>query len=92
MAHYKNRKQLTLMKRLSILAVVLLLAACGKKTTDKKTELAELKKQRTELDVKISKLETEVGTKDSGSVKEVTAVEITSGVFTNYVEIQGRVD
>ena len=48
--------------------IVFLAAACGKKTTDKKTELAELKKQQVEISQKIAALEAETGTKDS--VKE----------------------
>ena len=79
------------MKRILFIATIAFLAACSQ-PKDKKTELADLKKQRTELDSKIAKLEAEVGTKDSVVVKEVGVLEIQPSVFTNYVEIQGKVD
>ena len=79
------------MKRILSITTIALLAACSQ-PKDKKTELADLKKQRTELDSKIAKLEAEVGTKDSTVVKEVTVMELEPTTFTNYVEIQGKVD
>ena len=79
------------MRRILFIATIAFLAACSQ-PKDKKTELADLKKQRTELDSKIAKLEAEVGTKDSVAVKEVSVLELKPSVFTNYVEIQGKVD
>ena len=50
------------MKKGLILAIstTILIAACNK-PVDKKTELADLKKQKTELESKIKVLETELG-------------------------------
>lgn len=79
------------MKRILLIAAIAFLAACSQ-SKDKKTELTELKTQRTELDSKIAKLEAEVGAKDSVAVKEISVVEIKPSAFSNYVEIQGRVD
>jgi membrane fusion protein (multidrug efflux system) len=79
------------MKNLLFIAAIALLAACSK-PKDKKAELAELKKQRTELDAQIAKLETEVGGKDSIASKDVTIYEVKKMSFNNYVEIQGKVD
>lgn len=79
------------MKNLLFIAAIALLAACSK-PKDKKAELADLKKQRTELDAKIAKLEAEVGTKDSVTTKDVTVFEVKKTAFNNYVEIQGKVD
>ncbi|WP_423147227.1 efflux RND transporter periplasmic adaptor subunit [Rubrolithibacter danxiaensis] len=80
------------MKRLIYLATILIIASCGKKAVDKKTELAELKKQRSEIESKIAKLESEVGEKPAEKVSEVNVTEVVPVVFKNYVEVQGKVD
>ncbi|MBC7916138.1 MAG: efflux RND transporter periplasmic adaptor subunit [Pyrinomonadaceae bacterium] len=79
------------MKRLIYLAIILVIAACGK-PKDKKAELADLKKQRIELDKKIAVLEKEAGTKIVQEVSDVTVSEIIPVTFKNYVEVQGKVD
>ncbi|SFH35821.1 efflux RND transporter periplasmic adaptor subunit [Pedobacter insulae] len=79
------------MRRILLISTIAFLAACSQ-PKDKKTELADLKKQRTELDSKIAALETEVGTKDSVETKEVSVLTLETSTFRNYVEIQGRVD
>ncbi|MBC7912755.1 MAG: efflux RND transporter periplasmic adaptor subunit [Pyrinomonadaceae bacterium] len=79
------------MKRLIYLAIILVVAACGK-PKDKKAELADLKKQRIELDKKIAVLEKEAGTKIVQEVSDVTVSEIIPVTFKNYVEVQGKVD
>lgn len=79
------------MKRIYLIPALALLAACSQ-PKDKKTELADLKKQRAELDSKIAKLEAETGTKDSAGIKEISVVELKAGAFVNYLEIQGKVD
>ncbi|MBE7176062.1 MAG: efflux RND transporter periplasmic adaptor subunit [Mucilaginibacter polytrichastri] len=81
------------MKKTAILSFVLFLAACGgDKPKDKKAELAELKKQQSALNDKITKLEAETGQKDSGRVSEVSALTLEEKPFTSYVEVQGNVD
>lgn len=79
------------MKKLILISAIALLAACGQKK-DPKTELADLKKQRTELDAKIDSLEKKVGGKDSLTTKDVTVFETKLAPFNNFVEIQGKVD
>ena len=79
------------MKKLLFISAIALLTACSK-PKDKKAELADLKNQRTELDAKILKLEGEVGGKDSLATKEVTVYDVKIAPFSNYIEIQGRVD
>ncbi|MDB5013841.1 MAG: efflux transporter periplasmic adaptor subunit [Daejeonella sp.] len=87
--YYKTYK----MKKLVYLIVIVFLASCGGKATDKKTELADLKKQRSEIDSKIAKLEEETGgDKPAKKILEVTVSEITTGTFKSYVEVQGKVD
>ncbi len=80
------------MKRLIYLAAIVFIASCGKKAPDKKTELAGLKKQRSELDIKITKLEAEVGTTTKQKVTDVTVAEVIPALFKSYVEVQGRID
>ena len=83
------------MKTLYTLAIVLFLASCssGEKPKDKKTELDQLKKERTALNDKITKLEAELGVdKNNAEVKEVAAEEMKETTFENYVEVQGKVD
>jgi membrane fusion protein (multidrug efflux system) len=79
------------MKKLLYIPVILLLAACSK-PKDKKAELADLQKQQAELNARISKLQGEVGNTDSTKATEVGVVEVKSGAFTNYVQIQGKID
>ncbi|MDQ8054392.1 MAG: efflux RND transporter periplasmic adaptor subunit [Pedobacter sp.] len=79
------------MKKLLFISAIALLAACSQKK-DPKAELADLKKQRTELDAKILELETKLGAKDSVSTKEVSVFDVKKTLFNNYVEIQGKVD
>ncbi|HEY0245153.1 MAG TPA: efflux RND transporter periplasmic adaptor subunit [Mucilaginibacter sp.] len=81
------------MKKLIYLTAILsLAAACTNKPKDKATELAELKKQQADLSSKIAKLQAEVGAKDSVKTSDVSTIEVKSGVFTNYVDIQGKID
>ena len=79
------------MKHIIYLAVILVIAACGK-PKDKKAELAEMKKERAELDKKIIALEKEVGVKAVQAVADVAVQEIIPAPFKNYLEVQGRVD
>jgi len=73
-------------------ALVLLVAACTSKPKDKKTELADLQKQQAEINAKVVKLQAEVGGADSGKTTDVSVVAIKTGTFTNYVQIQGKID
>ena len=79
------------MKKLVYLSAIAIIAACGK-PKDKKAELEQLRKQRSELDAKIAKLETETGGKTPQRVAEVGVLTIAPSTFTSYIEIQGTVD
>ncbi|TKC13227.1 efflux RND transporter periplasmic adaptor subunit [Pedobacter polaris] len=81
------------MKRILFIAAIAFLAACSSKK-DPKAELADLKKQRTELDAKIAKLETTVGSTDTTKAvaRDISVYEVTETNFKNYLEIQGRID
>ena len=71
--------------------LTVIFTACSKKK-DKKTELAELKKQRIELDAKITTIEKEIGSTNPVVVKNVTIFNTKKTTFYNYIEIQGKVD
>jgi RND family efflux transporter MFP subunit len=78
------------------IAVVLsfFVIACSQ-PTDKKAELAQLTKQRDELNVKIQKLQTELASTDSTlakKVREVSIMEVKYSTFQHYIEVQGRLD
>jgi len=79
------------MKKLIYIPALLLLAACSK-PKDKKAELADLKKQQSELNEKIAKLQSEIGTTDSVKTLDVSIYKIETGSFSNYVEVQGKID
>jgi RND family efflux transporter MFP subunit len=80
------------MKNLLFVCGVLVLASCGGKTVDKKTELEELKKQRVEINSKITALEAEVGTAKTEEVKNVGILEVNESNFSNFLEVQGKID
>ena len=80
------------MKKIIFICSAVFLASCGGKSTDKKTELEELKKQRVEINSKIAALEAEVGTKASEEVKNVGILEVQESTFSNYLEVQGKID
>jgi membrane fusion protein (multidrug efflux system) len=80
------------MKKIAYISAILFLAACSPKHQDKATQLADLQKQAADINSKISKLQTEVGKKDAVKSTDVSTVIVKSGVFTNYVNLQGRID
>jgi membrane fusion protein (multidrug efflux system) len=81
------------MKKLVYITMILsLAAACTNKPKDKAAELADLKKQQSDINAKITKLEAVIGTKDSVKSTDVSAVTVKAGTFTNYVAIQGKID
>lgn len=81
------------MKKLLIICTAVFLVSCGGKSTDKKAELEKLKKERVELNSKISALEAEVGTTAAADEStDVSILEVSESSFSNYLEVQGRVD
>lgn len=80
------------MKKLLYIPAILFLAACSNKPKDPKAQLADLKKQQADINSQIAKLQAQVGTTDSTKGIDVSTVIIKPGQFTNYVQIQGRID
>jgi RND family efflux transporter MFP subunit len=91
------------MYRLSALALVLLLAACGassgddKSLTKKKADLEGLKTQQKQINDKITALEAEIAKLDTSAAKAektklVAVSPITTARFTHYIDLKGKVD
>src|SRR6202012_941398 len=62
------------------------------KPKDPKAQLADLKKQQADINSQIAKLQAQTGSTDSTKGIDVSTVVIKPGQFTNYVQIQGRID
>jgi RND family efflux transporter MFP subunit len=77
--------------RILLLSAVIVLAACNNKK-DPKAELADLKKQEQDISAKISALEAKTGKTDSVKTTDVGTIVIKGSTFTNYVQLQGKVD
>jgi len=80
--------------KLLYISIATLMMACG--APDKKAELEKLKKQKSELETKISSLEEALAKSDTTTKKEksieVVAMALTPQTFKTYIEIQGRID
>jgi RND family efflux transporter MFP subunit len=78
-----------------LLATVILIQACGeKKAGNKRAELDKLKQQQAEISAKIKALEAELGSdKEKGGKVKIVAVDtLSTGVFENYLVVQGHID
>ena len=80
------------MKRIIGIAIAIFLTSCAGKSVDKVTELEKLKKDRAELNSKISALEIELGTNKTRDLKNVNVSPVVETMFRSYIEVQGRVD
>jgi membrane fusion protein (multidrug efflux system) len=80
------------MKKIFLLSTMVVLAACTSKPKDAKTQLTDLKQQQADISSKIAALEAKSGSQDSTKSTDVSAVTIKAGSFTNYIQIQGKVD
>ncbi|HWZ14484.1 MAG TPA: efflux RND transporter periplasmic adaptor subunit [Mucilaginibacter sp.] len=81
------------MKKILYFSTILFLAACSNnKPKDKTAELADLQKQQAAINAKVSKLQAEIGKKDSVKSTDVSTYTVTPSRFTNYIQIQGKID
>jgi membrane fusion protein, multidrug efflux system len=87
-------KKIHMKKVLSLLIIVSLFAmSCGGKKVDKNAELAELKKQQSEISQKIKDIEKELGAQNKVSKQILVSVDtIVEKTFIHYLNIQGSVD
>ena len=76
-----------------IIAITLFAFACSKPAGDNKAQLADLKKQRSEIDNKIIALEKKMGeNKSETKVTNVVVTPVKAQVFNHFVEVQGNLD
>lgn len=82
------------MKKLLYIPAIFLLAACSQPQgkAAKQAELDKLKKQQADINAQVTKLQTELGPTDSVKSTQVNVMDVKSGNFTNYVQLQGRID
>lgn len=78
------------------LTLIIGLSACNKdsQSGDKKTQLAELKKQQVDLNTKIAALEKELNASDTTKKVKSYFIQVTSAtpsVFNHFIELQGSV-
>jgi len=88
-----NSKKNKMKNTILVIVIMVLTFACG--TPDKKAELEKLKKQKADLETKITALEEELAKSDTAKNEkfvEVVAVPLQSSVFKTYIEVQGRID
>lgn len=88
-----NSKKNKMKNTILVIVIMVLTFACG--TTDKKAELEKLKKQKADLETKITALEEELAKSDTAKKEkfvEVVAVPLQLSVFKTYIEVQGRID
>lgn len=80
------------MKKLVVLLLAtLLFSACGKKEETVTVQIAKLKKERADLDVKIRALEAKSGVKDSVKAIAVAVTEVAPQSFESYIDVQGAI-
>jgi membrane fusion protein (multidrug efflux system) len=91
--HVSTKTKITIkMKKLVYIPILVLLAACSNKPKDKAAELADLKKQQADINAKIAAVQAQMPSTDSAKTTEVGVVTVKAGNFTNYVDIQGKID
>jgi membrane fusion protein, multidrug efflux system len=82
------------MKYILFFFIAAAFAACSSgNSTDKRTELANLKKEQAALQQKIDRLEAELSANDtSAAMKEISVTVAEPDTFVHYVEVQAKVD
>lgn len=90
---FNNSNKNKMKNSLIIFVMVALISACG--SSDKKAELEKLKKQKSDIETKISALEEELAKSDTTKKEkliDVLAISLSPQTFKTYIEVQGRID
>src|SRR6478609_7894425 len=92
---------MNIVKHITIVTSLIILASCGGGKTgdtlaDKKTKLADLKKQQVDLGNQITALQAEIVKQDSSAAPEkaelVAVTKLNEENFNHYIDLQARVD
>lgn len=90
----RNQSIIPMKNSVAIIVLTLIFVACG--APNPKAQLEKLKKQKSDLEAKITLLEEELAKSDTSAVSEkateVAAIAVTPQIFKTYIEMQGRVD
>jgi membrane fusion protein (multidrug efflux system) len=97
MAVFNKQSLITLyiknnMKKILYISAAMVLAACSQKPKDYKTELNDLKAKQADIANQIAKIEAEHPASDSSKTTDVSVYEVKTQQFTNYAQIQGKID
>jgi RND family efflux transporter MFP subunit len=90
---FNNSNKNKMKNSLIIFVMVALISACS--SSDKKAELEKLKKQKSDIETKITALEEELAKSDTTKKEkliDVVAIPLTPQTFKTYIEVQGRID
>lgn len=93
--YLKTRVIESIKKLVLLIAFVIIAGACSQEKADKLAEFEKLKKERDEINTKISKLEQELeasGQIKLDKLKTVSVIEIAPSIFKSFLEVQGHVD
>jgi len=71
-----------------IIASTLVLSSCGSKQEDPSVAIAKLKKERADIDIKISELEAKSGKKDTLKSISVSVTELQPQSFQSFIDVQ----
>lgn len=90
---FNNSNKNKMKNSIILFVMVAFLSACG--TSDKKAELEKLKKQKAEIETKITAIEEALAKSDTTTTEklvDVIAMPLQPQIFKTYIEVQGRID
>lgn len=90
---FNNSNKNKMKNSILLFIMVALISACG--GSDKKAELEKLKKQKADIETKITAIEEELAKSDTTAKEklvDVMAVPLAPQIFKTYIEVQGRID
>lgn len=90
---FNNSNKNKMKNSILLFIMVALISACG--GSDKKAELEKLKKQKADIETKITAIEEELAKSDTTTKEklvDVIAMPLAPQIFKTYIEVQGRID
>lgn len=80
------------MKTYSFFITIAFLSACSSSPEDSAARLASLKEQKVKIDAEIATLEQQLGKTTEQRLRSVALTELKTGLFSHFIDLQGRVD